>query len=79
VYIVHAYSNFEKKVAESSANRPRARAGGLLSEILVRPRTWSRSDAAVRSSRAEFLSRYVLVKMDLIDEAYHLITRTPRR
>ncbi|MCZ7596391.1 MAG: hypothetical protein M5U16_17060 [Hyphomicrobium sp.] len=50
-YIVHTYSNFEKKVAE--AIREKAAATGLadkFEEILCPPRKWSRSGAGGRST-----------------------------
>ena len=79
-YIVHAYSNFEKKVAESI--REQAKAQGLeenFSEILVPTEdvVEIRRGRKVNSER-KFFPGYVLVKMDLTDEAYHLIKNTPK-
>jgi transcription termination/antitermination protein NusG len=79
-YIVHAYSNFEKKVAE--AIRDQARQHGLeesFSEILVPTEdvVEVRRGRKVNSER-KFFPGYVLVKMDLSDEAYHLIKNTPK-
>ena len=79
-YIVHAYSNFEKKVAE--AIRDQARAQGLegdISEILVPTEdvVEIRRGRKVNSER-KFFPGYVLVKMDLTDEAYHLVKNTPK-
>ena len=79
-YIVHAYSNFEKKVAESI--REQARQQGLedqFSEILVPTEdvVEIRRGRKVNSER-KFFPGYVLVKMDLSDEAYHLIKNTPK-
>lgn len=79
-YIVHAYSNFEKKVAESI--REKAEAKGLedlFEEILVP----TEKVVEVRRGRKvdterKFFPGYVLVKMDMTDEAYHLIKNTPR-
>ena len=74
-YIVHAYSNFEKKVAESI--REQAKSHGLedsFSEILVPTEdvVEIRRGRKVNAER-KFFPGYVLVKMNLTDEAYHLI------
>ena len=79
-YIVHAYSNFEKKVAESI--REQAKNQGLedeFSEILVPTEdvVEIRRGRKVNSER-KFFPGYVLVKMELTDEAYHLIKNTPK-
>ena len=79
-YIVHAYSNFEKKVAESI--REQAKTQGLdehFSEILVPTEdvVEIRRGRKVNAER-KFFPGYVLVKMDLTDEAYHLIKNTPK-
>ena len=79
-YIVHAYSNFEKKVAE--AIREQARTQGLedrFSEILVPTEdvVEIRRGRKVNAER-KFFPGYVLVKMELTDEAYHLIKNTPK-
>lgn len=79
-YIVHAYSNFERKVAESI--KERAVAAGLgdrFEEVLVPMEevVEMRRGRKVASER-KFFPGYVLVKMDLNDEAYHLIKDTPK-
>ncbi len=79
-YIVHAYSNFEKKVAESI--RDQARVQGLedkFSEILVPTEdvVEIRRGKKVNAER-KFFPGYVLVKMEMTDEAYHLIKNTPK-
>jgi transcriptional antiterminator NusG len=79
-YIVHAYSNFEKKVAE--AIRDQAKSHGLedcFSEILVPTEdvVEIRRGRKVNAER-KFFPGYVLVKMDLTDQAYHLIKNTPK-
>lgn len=79
-YIVHAYSNFEKKVAD--AIREKAVAVGLdhlFEEILVP----TEKVVEVRRGRKvdaerKFFPGYVLVKMDMTDDAYHLIKNTPK-
>ncbi|MFC0283669.1 transcription termination/antitermination protein NusG [Camelimonas abortus] len=79
-YIVHAYSNFENKVAQSI--RDQAAQRGLsdsFEEILVP----TEKVVEVRRGRKvdaerKFFPGYVLVKCDLTDEVYHLIKNTPK-
>jgi transcriptional antiterminator NusG len=79
-YIVHAYSNFERKVAESIKERA-ASAGlaDLFEEVLVPMEevVEMRRGRKVSSER-KFFPGYVLVKMDLNDQTYHLIKSTPK-
>lgn len=79
-YIVHAYSNFERKVAESI--KERAAAAGLsdqFAEVLVPMEevVEMRRGRKVASER-KFFPGYVLVKMELNDQTYHLIKATPK-
>ena len=79
-YIVHAYSNFEKKVADSI--REYAAQRGLadkFDEILVPTEqvVEVRRGRKVNSER-KFFPGYVLVKCDLTDDVYHLIKNTPK-
>jgi len=79
-YIVHTYSNFEKKVAE--AIREKAEQTGLddkFEEVLVP----TEKVVEVRRGRKidterKFFPGYVLVRMDMTDDAYHLIKNTPK-
>ena len=79
-YIVHAYSNFEHKVAESI--REQAAIAGLqdsFEEILVPTEevVEMRRGRRVNAER-KFFPGYVLVRMDMSDEAYHLVKNTPK-
>ena len=79
-YIVHAYSNFEKKVQESI--REQAKQRGLedhFEQVMVPTETVveMRRGRKVNAER-KFFPGYVLVKMDLTDEVYHLIKNTPK-
>jgi transcriptional antiterminator NusG len=79
-YIVHAYSNFEKKVADSIREQVKQRhLDSLFDEIMVPTEkvTEVRRGRKVDAER-KFFPGYVLVKMDLTDEAYHLIKNTPK-
>ena len=79
-YIVHAHSNFEKKVAESIKERA-ASAGlsDLFDEVLVPMEevVEVRRGRKVATER-KFFPGYVLVKMDMTDQAYHLIKNTAK-
>src|SRR4028119_1005496 len=79
-YIVHAYSNFENKVAQSIKDQAAQR--GLLdkfdevmvpTEKVVEVRRGRKVDA-----ERKFFPGYVLVRCDLTDEVYHLIKNTPK-
>ena len=79
-YIVHAYSNFEKKVKENILDQ--ARNQGLadrFSEVLVPTEDVIevRRGRKVNTER-KFFPGYVLVKMELTDEVFHLIKNTPK-
>ncbi|MGD9544465.1 MAG: transcription termination/antitermination protein NusG [Methylocystis sp.] len=79
-YIVHAYSNFEKKVAD--AIREGAAQRGLsdqFEEILV-PTEQVMEVRRGRKVSAErkFFPGYVLVKCDLSDQVFSLIKNTPK-
>ncbi len=79
-YIVHAHSNFEKKVAASI--REQAAQRGLqdkFDEILVPTEnvTEVRKGRKINAER-KFFPGYVLVKCDLSDDIYHLIKNTPK-
>jgi len=79
-YAVHAYSNFENKVADSIREQARQRGlSNLFEEILV-PKEKVVEVRRGRKVDAErkFFPGYVLVKMQMTDEAYHLIKNTPK-
>ena len=85
-YIVHAYSNFEKKVAESIREQAKSRGlshlfdqevgeGGVMvpTERVIEMRRGRKVDA-----ERKFFPGYVLVKMDLSDQTWHLVKNTPK-
>jgi transcriptional antiterminator NusG len=79
-YIVQAYSNFENKVADSIREQAKQRhLDQLFDEIMV-PKEKVVEVRRGRKVDAErkFFPGYVLVKMELTDEAYHLIKNTPK-
>ena len=79
-YIVHAYSNFEKKVAEDiRLKAEQTGLGDLFDEVLVPTEKFVevRRGRKVESER-KFFPGYVMVKMAMTDDAYHLIKNTPK-
>ena len=79
-YVVHVYSGFEKKVAQSI--REQSEQKGLadkFEEILVPTEevVEVRRGAKVSSER-KLIPGYVLVRMDLTDESWHLVKNTPK-
>ncbi len=79
-YIIHAYSNFENKVAESIREQAKQRGLSDLFEEVMVPKEKVVEVRRGRKVDAErkFFPGYVLVKMDLTDEAFHLIKNTPK-
>ena len=79
-YIVHAYSNFEKKVSESI--KERAAAADLESsfeEIIVPTEEVIEIRRGRKiNSEKRFFPGYVLVYMNLTDETFHLVKNTPK-
>jgi len=79
-YIVQAYSNFERKVADSILEKVgQSGLDGLFDEVLVP----TEKVVEVRRGRKvdaerKFFPGYVLVKMELTDETFHLIKNTPK-
>ncbi len=79
-YIIHAYSGFEQKVAESL--RTRAQAFGFaerLGQILIPTEevVELRNGKKVTSKRLLYPG-YVLVEMEMDDELWHAVKSTPR-
>ncbi|MFC7290051.1 transcription termination/antitermination protein NusG [Hirschia litorea] len=79
-YIVHAYSNFEKKVAASI--REQAEMQGL-EELFEEIEVPTEEVVSVvrgkkKTTERRYFPGYVLVKMQLTDAAYHLVKETPK-
>ncbi len=79
-YVVHAYSGYEKKVAESLRERilrygMQDRFGDVLvpTEEVIEMRAGQK-----RKSERKFFPGYVLVQMDLDNDTWHLVKETPR-
>ena len=79
-YIVQAYSNFERKVAEDIRQKVAQKKLDALFEDVIVPTEKVVEMRRGRKVDAErkFFPGYVLVKCDLTDEVYHLIKNTPK-
>src|ERR1700689_2230779 len=79
-YAIHAYSNFENKVAESIREQAKQRGLAELFEEILVPKEKVIEVRRGRKVDAErkFFPGYVLVKLELTDEVYHLIKNTPK-
>jgi transcriptional antiterminator NusG len=78
--VIHVYSGFEKKVAESI--REQARQNGmedLFEQVLVPTEEVVELRRGQKvSSERKFFPGYVLVRMNLSDETWHLVKNTPK-
>ena len=79
-YIIHTYSGFEKKVAETLKSRIEA-AGlvGQFGEIMVPTEDIleTRQGKKVVTPKL-FFPGYVLVEMEMNDDTWHMVRETPR-
>ena len=79
-YVIHVYSGFEKKVATAIREQAEQKGfGDRFEEILVPTEevVEVRRGAKVSSER-KFFPGYVLVKMDMDDETWHLVRNTAK-
>ena len=79
-YIVHAYSGFERKVAQS-INEQAVSHGmeELFEEVLVPVEEVVEVRRGQKvSAERKFFPGYVLAKMEMTDESYHLVKNTPK-
>ena len=79
-YVVHAYSGFENQVRRSLEDRvQRSGLQDRFGQVLVpTEEVIEMRQGQKRKSERKFFPGYVLVKVDLTDEAYHLIKNTPK-
>ncbi|WP_419902064.1 transcription termination/antitermination protein NusG [Kiloniella sp.] len=79
-YVIHVYSGFEKKVAESI--KEQAAKKGMeerFEEVLVPTEEVVEMRRGQRiNAERKFFPGYVMVKMDLTDESWHLVKDTPK-
>jgi transcription termination/antitermination protein NusG len=79
-YIVHTYSNFEKKVSEEVKRQARLQGlDDLVEEVLVP------TEEVVEARRGQkkvverkYLPGYILLRAKLTDEVYHLVKNVPK-
>jgi transcriptional antiterminator NusG len=79
-YVIHVYSGLEKKVAASIKEQAEAKGmAELIHDVLVPTEevVEMRRGSKVNSER-KFFPGYVLVKMELTDETWHLVKNTPK-
>jgi transcriptional antiterminator NusG len=79
-YIVHVYSGFERKVAQSLREKADAQGMGEMFEQILVPveEVVEMRRGQKVSAERKFFPGYVLVKMEMTDEAYHLVKNTPK-
>lgn len=79
-YVVHAYSQYEKKVKKSLEERiVRAGLEDQFGEILVpTEEVVEVRDGAKRTTERKFFPGYVLVEMEMNDETWHLVKDVPK-
>ena len=79
-YIVHTYSGFEKKVAESLQER--VKAYGLqndIGEVLIPTEDVVEMRGGKKVVTAKrFFPGYILVEMNMSDHAWHVVKNTPK-
>jgi len=79
-YVVHVYSGFEKKVVQSIKEQAEAKGmSAMFEEVLVPTEevVEMRRGSKVSAER-KFFPGYVLAKMELTDQTWHLVKNTPK-
>jgi transcription termination/antitermination protein NusG len=79
-YVVHAYSNFEHRVAEGLKEAVKRTAlGDQFGEILVpTEEVVEMRDGHKRKSERKFFPGYVLVQMEMNEQTWHLVKEVPK-
>ena len=79
-YVLHVYSGFEKKVAESIREQARQHdMEAMFEEILVPTEEVIELRRGQKvSAERKFFPGYVLVKMEMTDDSWHLVKNTPK-
>src|SRR6266550_754337 len=77
-YVIHVYSGFEKKVAAAISEQAGQKGLGERFEQILVPteEVVEVKRGAKVSSERKFFPGYVLIKMDLSDETWHLVKNT---
>jgi len=79
-YVIHVYSGFEKKVASAIREQADQKALGERFEQILVPteEVVELKRGAKVSSERKFFPGYVLIKMDLDDQTWHLVKNTAK-
>ena len=79
-YIIHTYSNCESKVADTIREQAKHRRLDHLFEEIIVPieKLVEVLHGQKHATERKFFPGYVLAKVELTDEAYHLIKNTPK-
>ena len=79
-YIIHAYSGFEGKVRDSiMAEATRMGLDRLVEQIEVPTETITEARRGKKVAvERKFMPGYVLAKLDMTDQVYHLVKNTPK-
>ena len=79
-YIVHVYSGFEKKVAQSIREQSALKGmADLFEQVLVPVEEVVEVRRGQKvSAERKFFPGYVLSRMEMTDETYHLVKNTPK-
>ncbi|RMD89362.1 MAG: transcription termination/antitermination protein NusG [Alphaproteobacteria bacterium] len=79
-YIIHAYSGFEKKVAEAIREQAEHQGLAALIEDVTVPmeEVVEIRKGQKRKAERKFFPGYVLIRMVLTDDTYHLVKNTPK-
>lgn len=79
-YIIHTYSGFEAKVKDSLRQRADAMGMGEAIEDILVPteEVVEVRDGKKKTTKRKFFPGYVLVKMEMSDDAWHVVRNTPK-
>src|SRR3546814_8259856 len=79
-YVIHVYSGFERKVAQSIKEQAQQKGmDALIEEVLVpMEEVVELSRGAKVNAERKFFPGYVLVKMEMTDATWHLDKNTPK-
>ena len=79
-YIVHAYSGFEKKVAATIMEQAKSKnIDSNFSEVIVpTEEVVEVKKGKKRNAERKFFPGYVLAKMEMTDETYHMVKALPK-
>ena len=79
-YVIQVFSGFEKKVAQSIKEQAQQKGmAGLIEDVLVPTDSVveMRKNKKINAER-KFFPGYVLAKMEMTDETWHLVKNTPK-